>query len=295
MTARTLLAGWFSFEGMGATAGDLLARDVARSWLVDAHRVVDVALAPPFEGGVRWDNADPAAYDEVVFVCGPFGNGPPIVEFLDRFRERRLVGLDLTMLDPLEEWNPFALLLERDSSRTSRPDLVFAASRESVPVVGLVLMHEQPEYGERDVARTANEKLEAIARECVCARVRIDTRLDADGNELRTPVEVASMIARCDVVLTSRLHGLVLAMHTGVPAVALDPVAGGAKITRQAGTLGWPWCFPFDVTLDALRDAYKRCLEPEARVESQRVADAARRRLVAVRSQFLAELGPVGA
>jgi hypothetical protein len=29
---KVLLAGWFSFEEMGATAGDLLVRDVAGGW-----------------------------------------------------------------------------------------------------------------------------------------------------------------------------------------------------------------------------------------------------------------------
>jgi hypothetical protein len=45
-----LLAGRYSFEGTGATAGDLLARDVARSPLTDADRVVDLAPASPLIG-----------------------------------------------------------------------------------------------------------------------------------------------------------------------------------------------------------------------------------------------------
>jgi hypothetical protein len=50
---KTLVAGWFSFELMGASAGDLLARDVACEWLRDAGREYDIALAPPFTGGVN--------------------------------------------------------------------------------------------------------------------------------------------------------------------------------------------------------------------------------------------------
>ena len=40
--------------------------------------------------------------------------------------------------------------------------------------------------------------------------------------------------------MTTRLHGLVLALKNGVPAVAIDTVAGGAKVARQADALGWP-------------------------------------------------------
>jgi hypothetical protein len=43
-----------------------------------------------------------------------------------------------------------------------------------------------------------------------------------------------------DVVVTDRLHGMVLALRAGVPALAVDPVEGGAKVTAQAHACGWP-------------------------------------------------------
>src|SRR6478672_7330304 len=86
---KTLLAGWFSFEQMGATAGDLMTRDLAKQWLVSAGHTVDVAVAAPFSGGVDWQAVDPALYSDLVFVCGPFGNGWPIPEFLERFPKAR--------------------------------------------------------------------------------------------------------------------------------------------------------------------------------------------------------------
>jgi polysaccharide pyruvyl transferase WcaK-like protein len=42
------------------------------------------------------------------------------------------------------------------------------------------------------------------------------------------------VISRLDLVITMRMHGLVLALKHGVPALAVDPVAGGAKVTAQA-------------------------------------------------------------
>ena len=91
-SVRVIVAGWFSFRGMGATVGDLLARDVAVSWLAGAEIPYDVSTVAPFGDGVDWRTADPAAYTHVVFVCGPFGNGPPVAEFLHRFRKCRLSG-----------------------------------------------------------------------------------------------------------------------------------------------------------------------------------------------------------
>src|SRR5688500_12379248 len=101
--AKVLVAGWFSFPQMGATAGDLMARDVACEWLIAAGLSYDVAVAPPFGPGVDWRTVDPASYSHVLFVCGPFGNGTPIIEFLERFHGRILVGLNLTMLQRLDE------------------------------------------------------------------------------------------------------------------------------------------------------------------------------------------------
>jgi hypothetical protein len=271
---RTLLAGWFSFEDMGATAGDLLVRDLAERWLGEAGDTVDVALAPPFEGGVRWEEVDPLAYGRMVFACGPLGNGPPVDELFDRFSHCELVGLDLSMLEPLSTWNPFDLLLERDSDRGVRPDLAIGAPGDPVPVIGLVLIHPQPEYGERDRSCEANALLESVAAGMECARVSVDTRLDVNTTGLRTPREVVTLLSRVDVVLTSRLHGLVLALQAGVPVIAVDPVEGGAKVTAQAAALAWPWCHPFDAPIDDVRAAVDACLSPAGRS----MADQARRR-----------------
>ena len=102
---KALVAGWFSFQGMGTTAGDLMVRDVACDWLDDAGFAYDVAVVAPFthDRGVDWRGAAPGDYDCVLFVCGPIGDGPPVNAFLEHFRDCRKVGLDLTMLQKLAD------------------------------------------------------------------------------------------------------------------------------------------------------------------------------------------------
>lgn len=287
---RTLVAGWFSFEQMGATAGDLLARDLACRWLEEAGRECVVATAPPFEGGVDWRELDPASVEDVVFVCGPAGNGKPLDAFVERFRGRRLVGLDLTMLAPLEDWDPFDLLWERDSDRASRPDIVFLADPSPVPVVGVVLVHPQKEY-RRGMHAEAHAAIDRLLASREVAAVPIDTRLDVNGTGLRTAREVASLVARMDVVVTTRLHGLVLALSAGIPAVVVDPVAGGAKVARQGETLGWPAVLRADHLDDeALGSAFDYCLTEDARREAARCRHDARRRVAEVRDEFISVL-----
>ena len=247
---KTLVAGWFSFERMGATAGDLLARDLVCERLAGAGHEVDIAVAPPFDGGVDWRSINASDYSQVVFVCGPCGNGPPLNEFLRHFDGCRLIGVNLTMLEPLEQWNPFDLLLERDSSAGSNPDITFMSRCPTVPVVGVVLVDPQAEYGDRAMHASAEATIRRLLAAREAAAIPIDTRLDENTTGFRTAAEVESAIGRMDVVLTTRLHGMVLALKNGVPVIPIDPIAGGAKILRQVETIGWPIRFSADAPND---------------------------------------------
>lgn len=292
---KTLVVGWFSFEEMGASAGDLMARDLACEWLSSAGHNVEVAVAPPFTDGIDWRGAAPADYSHVVFVCGPFGNGEPVTEFLDKFRGIPLIGLDLTLLEPLESWNPFKFLLERDSSRTARPDIAFLSQRSLVPVVGTVLIDNQDEYGKNARERSANEAIRVLLDSREVAVVPIDTRLDANKTGLRTAAEIESMIARMDIVITTRLHGTVLALKNGVPALVIDSVAGGAKVYRQAQSIRWPVVFRVnEVTDQKLSDAFDYCLTAEARQLAAACCRRAKEAVEQTRTTFIKELKKAG-
>ena len=97
---KVLVTGWFSFVDGEATAGDLLAREVACGWL------------------------------------------------------------------------------ERDGPTTRRPDLAFATSTEAVPVVGLILGHPQPEYGERGAHDATHATILRVLRTRKLCMVPFDTRVD---------------------------------------------------------------------------------------------------------------------
>jgi hypothetical protein len=288
---KTLVAGWFSFEQMGATAGDLFARDLVCEWLEHAGHSYDVAIAPPFHGGVNWRSVDPGIYSNVVFVCGPFGNGWPITEFLPRFAGCRLIGINLSMLESLDKWNPFDLLFERDSSVTSRPDISFLSRQAKVPVVGVVLVPPQKEYGEKAKHQVTNDAIQRLVDSREMSTVKIDTRLDENSTDLRSPSEVESLIARMDVVLTTRLHGTVLALKNGIPVIAIDPIAGGAKISRQAETMDWPVVFTAESLEDKeLQKAFDYCLTEDARVKAGECYKRAVRRVQEIRDEFISVL-----
>jgi hypothetical protein len=284
---RTLVAGWFSFENGHYTAGDLFARDIVCEWLGEVGYPYDVALASTLPGGIDWHSADPRDYPLVVFVCGPFQKGDLEAAFLGRFAGSRLIGVNLSMDLPLAIWNPFDYLIERDSSEAVNADIVFLSPSSYVPLVGLCLVEPHPQAA----VDSANALIERLVATREASLVRIDTRMDVNESGLRTPVEIESLIARMDAIVTTRLHGLVLALKNGVPVIAIDAVPGGGKIRRQAAAIGWPLVFTLDdVTDKRIEDAFDYCFTDDAR-ELVRTCNARARRMAGdVKQRFVSML-----
>jgi hypothetical protein len=284
---RALVAGWFSFEQGHATAGDLITRDLICEWLEAAGFAYEIAVVPPFSGGVDWRSVDPQLFTHVIFVCGPFGPSQYEMEFLSRFNNCCLMGMNLSMKVPLDEWNPFDFLIERDSSADAHPDISFLSRKAHVPVVGVCLV----EHYENAPVEEANIAIRRLLQSHDVAVVQIDTRLDTNMTGLRTPAEIESLLARMDVVVTTRLHGMVLSLKNGVPVIAIDPEVGGWKIRRQAELIGWPVIFNVDeLTDEALERALDFCLTEAAWERARECRQNAAQMTTEVRDRFNAAL-----
>lgn len=266
-----LVAGWFSFPDCHATAGDILAAELACDWLEDAGFECDLALDPPFTGGVNWRLVSPKNYSHIIFVCGPFQHGSAIENFMSHFDGLEIIGLNLTMTEPLEKWNPFHHVFLRNNSlaeseEVTTPDITFLSTRPLVPVVGVCLVEP---YG----AIHENQCFEFISRllgSHELAVVPIDTRLDKNYTSLASPAEVESVLSRMDVVVTTRLHGTVLSLKNGVPVIALDPGGDSCKIIRLAQTIDWPCAFRGDQLSDKdLHQALEFCLSWRGRLKAR--------------------------
>jgi hypothetical protein len=158
-----------------------------------------------------------------------------------------------------------------------------------------VLIDAQPEYAERDLRQEATDAIRRLLASREMSVVAIDTRLDRNRGGLRTPREVESLIARMDAVLTTRLHGTVLALKNGVPAVVIDAVRGGDKVIRQARRLGWPAAFTADACSDEDLDAaLDYCLTADARAKAAECAERGRAEVARIRDEFVAALSPSG-
>lgn len=234
---RAICAGWFSFEGRKATFGDVQAMEVVRPWLEELDCPYDIAGHPQNRvDGVDIHRIDPKEYSIFIFVCGPWGGGG-CGSLLQRFSHCLKIGVDLSIRNSS---HGFDLIFPREFGSTQAPDLAFDAKSNEVDVVGVALVHPQPAFGDRQRHAEVQMAVDRYFKSSGAARIQLDTLLHENTAGIDGVAQLEAMIRRVDVVITSRLHGLVYSLKNGVPAVAIDPIAGGAKVTSQASALSWP-------------------------------------------------------
>ena len=287
-----LLTGHFS------TVGDIECLEIVSAWLNELGVAFDVA---PFSPSVRAKmpgvldlaEIDPAAYGYLVVICGPVWR-KQLAELkldLERFEHCLRIGVNLTMVEPVGRWNPFDLLLERDSDKATRPDLTLLADPGAVPVVGRCMVRNQNSYANRQRHNEARKLFDDTIRQRDFAAIDIDTRWYRDQNGLRSPAHLVSALRRLDLLFTNRLHGMVYALKVGLPVVAIDAIEGGAKLAAQARALHWPQCILVkEATPERLDKAVDWCLSREGREAAAACRAGALPEIEALKREFVAAL-----
>lgn len=271
---RVLVTGWPSFTDGEATAGDVLSMRRVCDALRAAGVPHDSAWSPVFRpGAFTLDDAEPGRYTHLVFVCGP-AHGNQVRRLHQRYAGCHRIAVGVSVIDRDDPAvTGFHRVLARDGGARPATDLSAAAHAGAAPVVGVVFAPGQPEYGADAQQDEVHERLREWLRGLDCARVPVDTRLATDDwSKCATPDQFLSLTRRFDAILTTRLHGLVLALRASVPALAVDPIEGGGKVTAQAEALGWPAVLDAGNSNDpALLDRWWRwCLSPEGRTAAKR-------------------------
>ncbi|WP_280418006.1 polysaccharide pyruvyl transferase family protein [Nocardia carnea] len=271
---RVLVTGWSSFVHGEATAGDVLSMRRVGETLAGAGIPYETAWSPGFRpDALHLDDADSGRYSHLVFVCGP-AHGEQVRTLHERYAGCRRIAVGVSVLDPADAAvTGFHRVLARDDPGTARPDMSVSAITGTVPVIGVVFAPGQAEYGSARRHDSVHEALERWLGGLDCARLPLDTRLAGDDwRQCRTPDQLASVFARLDAVVTTRLHGLVFALRAGVPVLAVDPVAGGGKVTAQAAALGWPALITAEQALDTgvVDHWWQWCLSAAGREHARR-------------------------
>ncbi|MDR7300243.1 polysaccharide pyruvyl transferase family protein [Haloactinomyces albus] len=280
---RVLITGWPSFLHGEATAGDVAAMERVTAEVAAAGIPCESAWSPGFApDALSLDEASCTDYTDVVFVCGP-AHGRQVRELHRCYARCRRLAIGVSIVDHHDPAvTGFHAVLARDGPGTEPTrDIALGRGAPRAPVAGVVLAPGQPEYSGRRLHDSVHECLGSWLARLDCAPLPLDTRLDSrDWRLCSTPEQFTSLIARADVVVTSRLHGLVFALQQGVPALAVDPVSEGGKVTAQAAAWDWPAVVSAENLVNgeestsALLDRWwSWCLSPEARALAGRRAE----------------------
>ncbi|MGY2080830.1 polysaccharide pyruvyl transferase family protein [Modestobacter sp. SYSU DS0657] len=235
---RVLVAGWFSFDEVIATVGDELGADVVTGWLRELGVDHDVAWAPYLQRGPDWRELDPTDYTHLVFVSGPVSDTPLLRELTSAFAGAQRWAVNVSVVSDAGR-ALFDQVWDRDAPGIARPDLAIGTTTPDVPVIAVAFAPPQEEYGDRSRAGEVRAAIEGWLGARAIPWFELTMDLFEKPHE-RFPSQVEALIRRADVVLSMRLHALVLGLAHGKPVIACDAIGGGAKVSAQAAALGWP-------------------------------------------------------
>lgn len=257
--SKKILVCWYGSIGGQGTIGDLLSVQSVTAKL-SAHGFSFVHASATSDEGVTGPNVplsfvDPDSVSTLIFTCGPIiKNHPTFEQIFDRFSPAFKVGVGVSLF-PREHSNfadPFDFSISRENQLICFEDVAMLApssgarSSERSPKqplrIGVSLRGPQPEYGEQ---RSLHERTKELVLTAISEASRYrPTEVVSLENHLVRANKRASEIevdySKCDLIITSRFHGGVLAVRNGVPFIAIDQIAGGAKLSRLLSRLGWP-------------------------------------------------------
>jgi hypothetical protein len=284
---RALVTGHFSIPGGGGTFGDIEAQELACEWLAESGIPFDVAtnMEDGVEG-IRLEDANPSDYKIFIFVCGPWYPERALpAMLLNRFEHCLKIGLNLTTSHAGQAG--FDVLLARDNPGEIRADIAFGKKVDVLPVVGVLLVERQTAYGSRQRHLYVRRVFEEYLQNAQVAPIWLDTVIYNNKVGLRSSREFESLLRKVDVLITNRLHGLVLGLKNAVPVVAVDSIAGGGKITAQAKALGWPVLIPAEeLDVEKLAQTVQMCFEQGMKPELEKTSQQGLASIARTRAEF---------
>lgn len=285
---RALVVGHFSIPGGGGTFGDIEAQELVCTWLSEAQIEFDVASNTE-DGvtGLKIEQVDERKYGIFIFVCGPWYPHKAIPSLLlKKFSHCLKIGVNLTTYE--HGTSDFDYLLARDNPDEVNVDIAFANKVNLLPVVGIALVERQAAYGKQQRHLYVKQIIHEYLESDEVAPIWLDTIAHNNKAGIKNSRQFESIIRKADIIITNRLHGLVLGLKNSVPVIVIDAVAGGGKVTAQAKVLGWPLLIPAEaLTVEKLRETVRMCLKTENSLDIQKTQQRAFSSVEHTKDQFL--------
>ena len=269
---------WYgSLEGNG-TLGDLMSLEAVATYLVarghDVLHTTDAEIDISGTRRVELDIVSELDCDAAIFVCGPIiKSHVKSRQIFNQFSRIPFAGIGVSLFDTEHPnfCDPFDFVIARQRGNTvASPDVAILAPErvERTPGsgrIGICLRGAQSEYGTdlcrwREVEKTVTESARLAVRGDESRLVYIDTHLFNSGMQ---PDEIEHVFASCDVILTTRFHGAMIALRHRRPFIAIDQIQGGAKVWTLLSRLDWPDVYRVDdlPNVDKFAERVSRLME----------------------------------
>ena len=236
----------------------------------------------------------------LAFVCGPIVYNRELVDFLSVHRRAKKLAVGVSVIARQHAMTElFDFIIARDGTHEQHFDIAVvdyeppALRNRRFTKVGLCLRGAQSEYG-RNICQ--NEKsdgmLRGLAHELNLETLEIDTVIGPDNS----PSQILEKFEAVDIILTTRLHGSLFGLSKAKPIIAVDQIAGGAKVTSVLNAIEWPYVFQSNtISLNDLKNCVERwedCYPIDAIIASQANARRAARQTIALAVSLITEQAP---
>lgn len=260
-TKKNLLVCWYGSFADHGTIGDLLAMQSVVTHLVGlGYNVSHASAAETNIVGsrrVEWRAVSPESFDAFIFTCGPIMKDHSHLQALFKhFEGVQKIGVSVSLFPEghFNHFNPFDEVLAREGGAEAFTDVALVAPpsfhrpprpRSQSPTIGIILSAIQCEFGENlcqweMTGKIAHETANKLIATHGGRIVAIENHLQRSG---LTPEAIEALYADCDLIITSRFHGAIMAMRHLVPFIAIDQIKGGAKVHNLVGATGWPFIY----------------------------------------------------
>jgi hypothetical protein len=282
-----IIVGWWGSIEMSPTAGDKLAVDAVVNALSTTITEIHVSSLTPYKHNkaltIPWQKTVATDYALFVFVCGPLVfSSKSLCKMLRHYNSCKRVAIGVSIInvnDPLlTEY--FDGIIPRDMSGPHSKyketfDVALAALSplphvsQRIPQsdkikIGCVLRGNQSEYGERCWFQKAVELMHTLSTLPNVEIKQFDTVLIP---KLKYDTQrVLDNFSNLDLVITTRMHGLLLSLSMGIPVIAMDQIEGGKKVTNISNKIEWDWCYSVkDINLSDITQCLSQVFEADTR------------------------------
>ncbi len=280
-TPRIIVTWYGSFSESG-TIGDYLSVKALTEQLASNNLTFDCLCYKSFEGLrgkiILTDELNPDNYDILIFCCGPIIKDHPfLIDIINKFKKCFKIGLGISLFpnNHSNYFNPFDIVYARENGDGEFNDIAIIASTNKDKIkkikkpftIGLVLRNFQTEYGEENCMHgETNSILNTLAKRLLKKynspvkflfksnkeKARIITIENHLERSRMTPQEIEDLYLSCDIILTSRFHGFIIAIKNNIPVIAIDQINNGAKVFNLISRTGYPYVWKINEAKDSV-------------------------------------------